>query len=90
MPIRDIAVTGFIFALATLTMFFTFYRQNNLNPFFIFLACMLPMVWFFIVWMRNVWRDETNANFKNSFLMNLLASLSTTICFLILILLKYV
>ena len=81
---------GFIFALATLTMFFTFYRQNNLNSFFIFLACMLPMVWFFIVWMRNVWRSETNANFKNSFLMNLLASLSTTICFLILILLKYV
>ena len=81
---------GFIFALATLTMFFTFYKQNNLNSFFIFLACMLPMVWFFIVWMRNVWRDETKANFKNSFLMNLLASLSTTICFLILILLKYV
>jgi 1,4-dihydroxy-2-naphthoate polyprenyltransferase len=81
---------GFIFALATLTMFFTFYRQNNLDSFLIFLASMLPMVWFFVIWMRNVWRDETKANFKNSFLMNLLASLSTTICFLILIFLKYV
>ena len=82
--------SGFVFALATITMFLTFYRQDSLNSFFIFLACMLPMVWFFIVWMRNVWRDETKANFKNSFLMNLLASLCTTICFLLLIFLKYV
>jgi 1,4-dihydroxy-2-naphthoate octaprenyltransferase len=80
---------GFVFALATLTMFFTFYKQDNLDSFFIFLVCMIPMVWFFSVWMRKVWRDETNANFKNSFLMNLLASFCTTIYFLILIFLRY-
>jgi 1,4-dihydroxy-2-naphthoate polyprenyltransferase len=80
--------SGIVFLTATIILFFTFYKQNNLKSFYIFLVCMLPMVWFFSVWARDVWKDEEKANFKNSFRMNLVASLSTTICFLLLIVLK--
>ena len=79
---------GIVFALATIAMFFTFEEQKQLKLFFIFAICMLPMVLFFIQWMMKVWKDGSKADFKNSLWMNLLASCCTTICFLILIILK--
>ena len=79
---------GIVFLMATVVIFFTFYKQNNLQSFYIFLVCMLPLVWFFSLWARDVWKDEGKANFKNSFKMNFIASLSTTICFVLLIVLK--
>jgi 1,4-dihydroxy-2-naphthoate octaprenyltransferase len=79
---------GGIFALATLLMFLTFQKQNQLGSFFIFSACMLPMMAFFLQWMVKVWKNEAAANFRNSLWMNVLASACTTICFLTLIILK--
>jgi 1,4-dihydroxy-2-naphthoate octaprenyltransferase len=49
---------------------------------------MLPMVIFFTSWMMKVWKDETKADFKNSFRMNVLASCCTAICFLTIIIWK--
>ena len=79
---------GGIFAAATLLMFITFYKQNQLRSFYIFTACMLPMVVFFLQWMMKVWKDESQANFNNSLWMNVLASGCTTICFLTFLILK--
>jgi 1,4-dihydroxy-2-naphthoate octaprenyltransferase len=79
---------GGIFVAATILMFITFYKQQNLRSFYIFTVCMLPMVVFFLQWMIKTWKDETQANFKNSFWMNVLASGCTTICFLIFLILK--
>lgn len=76
--------TGLVFLLATILMFITFYRQNALESFYIFLVCMLPVVWFFSAWFRDVWLDERHADFRNSFRMNMLASICTAICFSIL------
>jgi len=81
---------GGIFAAATLLMFITFYEQDRLASFYIFLGCMLPMVLFFLNWMRKVWRNEAEANFKNSLWMNVLASCCTAICFLTLLILRSV
>jgi 1,4-dihydroxy-2-naphthoate octaprenyltransferase len=79
---------GGIFVAATLLMFATFYQQQRLGSFFIFLACMLPMVLFFTWWMMKVRKDSSQANFRNSLWMNVLASACTTVCFLIIIILK--
>ena len=76
---------GCVFALATLGMFLLYNSKRNLGPFWLFVICMLPMVWFFLNWMRKVWQDETKADFRNSFIMNILAAACTTICFTILI-----
>lgn len=76
---------GFMFMLATLCIFFTLSPRE----FMVFLACMLPVVWFFSFWMRNVWQDEKKADFKNSFRMNVLASVCTSICFIILAAIKH-
>jgi 1,4-dihydroxy-2-naphthoate octaprenyltransferase len=79
---------GGIFAAATLLIFVTFNYQHQLRSFYIFLVCMLPMVLFFWGWMMKVWKNETEANFKNSLWMNILASCCTAICFLTLIILR--
>jgi 1,4-dihydroxy-2-naphthoate polyprenyltransferase len=79
---------GIVFVLATAAMFFTFDERGQSQLFFIFAACMLPMILFFMQWMVKTWKDQTKADFKNSLRMNLLASGCTTICFLILIILK--
>jgi 1,4-dihydroxy-2-naphthoate polyprenyltransferase len=79
---------GGIFAAATLLMFITFYKEERLDAFYIFLGCMLPMILFFLSWMKKVWNNEAEANFKNSLWMNILASCCTTICFITLLILK--
>lgn len=79
---------GIVFVLATAAIFFTFEERKQLKFFFIFAICMLPMIFFFLTWMMKVWRNESKADFKHSLWMNLLASACTTICFLILIILK--
>jgi 1,4-dihydroxy-2-naphthoate polyprenyltransferase len=79
---------GIVFTIATVVMFFTFHNQNNLRFFWLFLICMSPMALFFSKWMMQVWKDENAANFKNSLATNLLASLCTSICFLIILIIK--
>jgi 1,4-dihydroxy-2-naphthoate octaprenyltransferase len=78
--------SGCLFALATTLMFFTFRYQTA--GFIIFSGCMLPVLLFFINWMIKVWRHKKNADFRNSLLMNVLASVCTAICFITLIILK--
>jgi 1,4-dihydroxy-2-naphthoate octaprenyltransferase len=79
---------GIVFAIATIILFFTFKNENNLRYFWLFIICMSPMALFFSKWMIQVWKDENAANFKNSLATNLLASVCTSICFLIIIILK--
>lgn len=79
---------GGIFAAATLLMFMTFYNEDRLDAFYIFLGCMSPMVLFFMMWMKKAWKNEAEANFTNSLRMNILASCCTAVCFLTLIILR--
>ncbi len=79
---------GIIFAIATLLIFITFKNQDNLWHFYLFAICMMPMIFFFFSWMIKVWKNESNANFKNSLMMNILAALCTAVCFLTIIIIN--
>jgi 1,4-dihydroxy-2-naphthoate polyprenyltransferase len=74
-----------VFTISTIAMFLLFKQEGRLWLFWLFIACMGPMVWFFIQWMMRVWKNEQHANFKNSLKMNVLAAVCTTVCFLIMI-----
>lgn len=74
------------FLLAT----FLFYillnnQQNDAASFWIYLLIMLPVVLFFLYWMVKVWNNTSEANFRNSLRMNVLATFCTTLFFLILL-----
>jgi 1,4-dihydroxy-2-naphthoate octaprenyltransferase len=77
-----------VFTISTIAMFLLFREEGQLWLFYLFIACMGPMVWFFIQWMMRVWKNEQHANFKNSLRMNVLAAVCTTVCFLIMIINK--
>ena len=81
--------SGLLFISATALLFIYFSRQNKLTSFYLFLMITAPVVLFFCYWMITVWRNESAANFKNSLLMNIIATICTAIYFTTLILLKY-
>ena len=77
-----------LFLLATASMFWVWQRQ--VNYFFLFLLCMLPVVLFFLAWMRAVWQNGAAADFKNSLRMNLVSTTCMLIYFSTLLILKHV
>jgi 1,4-dihydroxy-2-naphthoate polyprenyltransferase len=77
-----------LFLGATFLMYLYFAQRNEMNIWFRYLLIMLPVVLFFLTWMRSVWISEKEANFKNSLSMNVIATLCTTIFFVTLILYK--
>ena len=77
-----------VFSVATVAMYITFQQQNNPAFFWLFIICMLPMALFFSWWMIRVWKNSEAANFKNSLVMNLLASVCSSIGFFIMLVQK--
>jgi 1,4-dihydroxy-2-naphthoate octaprenyltransferase len=82
------AFCAIVFTISTIAMFMLFRQEGQTWLFYLFIACMGPMVWFFIQWMLKVWKNEQHANFKNSLRMNVLAAVCTTVCFVIMIINK--
>lgn len=78
----------FLFLGATILMYLHFTQRNEMNIWFRYLLIMLPVVLFFLTWMRKVWISEQEANFKNSLRMNVIATFCTSIFFVTLILYK--
>jgi 1,4-dihydroxy-2-naphthoate octaprenyltransferase len=78
-----------LFTGAAICLFLLFREQLTPNYFLLFLLITLPVVLFFMYWLWQVWRDERTADFKNSFRMNVIATLCTTTYFITLIIMKH-
>lgn len=74
-----------LFLSATFLLHLHFQHLDQLNHFIRYLLVMLPVVLFFLYWMVKVWKDESEADFKNSLLINVLSTICTTIFFISLI-----
>jgi 1,4-dihydroxy-2-naphthoate octaprenyltransferase len=78
-----------LFAVATLLFFLHFRSHGQLNHFYLYLLILLPVVLFFLYWMRIVWQDEGAASFSNSLKMNAVSTFCTTAFFITLIILNH-
>jgi 1,4-dihydroxy-2-naphthoate polyprenyltransferase len=78
-----------LFLSATFLIYLRFKLQDELNYFYWYLLILFPVVLFFLYWMMKVWRNGAAASFRNSFWMNVLSTICTTIFFLILIAVKH-
>ena len=76
-----------LFLTASLLMFILF--REELNYFYLFLLLLMPVVLFFLYWMRKVWQDESAADFRYSLQMNILSTFCTAAFFSTLIILKH-
>lgn len=79
----------FLFTAATFGLFILFNRKGHLQPFYLFLACMLPVVLFFSYWSYRVYKNEEAADFKNSLRMNVVSTLCMLVYFSTLIIQQY-
>jgi 1,4-dihydroxy-2-naphthoate octaprenyltransferase len=80
--------TGIVYALAFAMLGFLFFLNLEVGSFFILQIFMLPVLVYFFIWCRKVWRDEKEANFKNTMRMNLLASVCTNLGFITLLIIR--
>ena len=84
----------FLFSMAlfggSTALFYVLFRgQDRVNHFVLYLLILLPVVLFFLYWMRNVWQNEEAASFKNSLAMNAVSTFCTTAFFTTLIILNH-
>ncbi len=64
------------------------YFYLELKFFMIYNLFCLPITFFMIWWFIQVWKDEHNADFRNTMRLNIIASISLNLCFLTFLLLK--
>jgi 1,4-dihydroxy-2-naphthoate octaprenyltransferase len=76
--------SGIMYALAELALFIYFNNRGQLEHFALLQIFFVPVLVYFIYWWRKVDADRTNANFKYSFRMNIVAALSTNMAFILL------
>lgn len=82
--------TGIVYALAFIILGWYFNLHSQLMSFIILQICMLPVIVNFFTWFRQVVKDKTNANFKNTMRMNILASVCANAGFITILILRSV
>jgi 1,4-dihydroxy-2-naphthoate octaprenyltransferase len=64
-----------LFSLAGILLFYYFLDQQIINHFLLFQAFSAPLLIWFVIWMRKVWKSSDQANFKNTMMMNNISAL---------------
>lgn len=82
--------TGIVYSFAFVVLAYHFFSELDWNKFFLLATCMLPVLVYFFIWARKVWRDTHAASFANTMRMNILASICTNTGFLILLIWKII
>ena len=82
--------TGIVYAFAFIVLGWYFYLQLTFFNFIILQIFMLPVIVNFFIWFSKVRKNKSEANFKNTMRMNLLASVCTNLGFVTLLILKMI
>ena len=79
-----------LFTIASICLFFYFFNQKNTYHFLFFQLFITPLLVWFFIWMRKVWKNNEAANFKNTMLMNNLSAFCLNLFYGTLILINHV
>jgi 1,4-dihydroxy-2-naphthoate octaprenyltransferase len=82
--------TAIVYSIAFMVLAYHFFSELDKDKFFVLATCMLPILVYFFIWARKVWKDVSAASFSNTMRMNLLASVCTNTGFLILVIWKII
>lgn len=74
--------TALVYSVAFLLLIYYFFLTLQIREFYVLATCMLPILVYFFIWARKVWKDPAAANFTNTMRMNLLASCCTNAGFI--------
>jgi len=59
-----------LFGMAGICLFAYFWDQQNISHFLIFQLFSAPLLMWFVIWMRKVWKNNEAANYRNTMRMN--------------------
>jgi 1,4-dihydroxy-2-naphthoate octaprenyltransferase len=82
--------TAIVYGIAFMVLAYHFFSELDWDKFFVLATCMLPILVYFFIWARKVWKNTAAASFSNTMRMKLLASVCTNTGFLILVIWKMV
>jgi len=80
--------TAIMFAACNVFYYLYFKATNQINHFYLLQLFFIPIVCYFSWWFFKVKKINSNANFKNTMRMNLIASICMNSCFIVLIILN--
>jgi 1,4-dihydroxy-2-naphthoate octaprenyltransferase len=80
--------TAIVYFIAFIVLAYHFFSELDWNKFFVLATCMLPIIVYFFIWARKVWKDTAAASFSNTMRMNKVASICTNLGFIILVIWK--
>jgi 1,4-dihydroxy-2-naphthoate octaprenyltransferase len=72
-----------LYLIAFFVLAFFLIVSLELKQFLIFSTCMLPVLVYFIIWAMQVWRNSANADFLHTMRMNTIASVCTSLGFIL-------
>lgn len=81
--------TGIVYSLAFAVMAYTFIISHQAPQFLVLQIFLVPILVYFFIWAAKVWKDESEANFKNTMKMNMLASVCTNLGFITILILNH-
>jgi len=81
--------SGALFLAANVLLYFYFTAAGKMISFYVFSIALLPAVAYFFYWALQVFKQTKAANFKNSLLMNVIASFCTNTGFILLTILRH-
>jgi 1,4-dihydroxy-2-naphthoate polyprenyltransferase len=80
---------GIIYGIAFITLAFFFLISLEIKEFLVFTTSMLPVLVYFIVWAAQVWQNPFRADFRHTMRMNSVASLCSSVGFILVFLMRY-
>ncbi len=80
---------GIIYGIAFITLAFFFLISLEIKEFLVFTTSMLPVLVYFIVWATQVWQNPSRADFRHTMRMNSVASLCSSVGFILVFLMRY-
>lgn len=75
---------------AAVAMYFELSKVGFSYFYLIFIICLLPVLVYFLLWMKAVWRNTSYADHKHTMRMNVIASACMNTAFLVMILIKHI
>jgi 1,4-dihydroxy-2-naphthoate polyprenyltransferase len=80
--------TAIVYFIAFGVMAYWFIATLQQTKFFVLQLFFIPVLVYFFIWAKKVWKDNAAANFKNTMQMNLLASVCTNLAFITILILN--
>lgn len=81
--------TALIYLLAMIVLAIFYFSTLQQVAFYILQLFMLPVFIYFFYWMKKTFKNTESANFKNTMIMNTIASIFTNLAFITILNLKY-